>query len=88
MLLKMLGPEPLELTMPWLRGGPYTAEPGAVFEVDERDGLLLLEGNVRLFERASCPTVEGQQIVPATFSVPEKPRRRKKAAPEAAGKGE
>lgn len=89
MFLKMLGAEPLELTMPWLRGGPYTAEPGAVFEVDDRDGLSLLEGNVRLFEPASCPSVEGQQIVPpAPFSASEKPRRRKKAAPEAAGKGE
>ena len=50
MLLKMLGSHCLELTMPWLHGGPYTASPGAVFEVDDRDGVTLLEGNGRLFE--------------------------------------
>ena len=55
MLLKMLGSHCLELTMPWLHGGPYTASPGAVFEVDDRDGITLLEGNDRLFERVDGP---------------------------------
>ena len=55
MLLKMLGSHWLELTMPWLHGGPYTASPGAVFEVDDRDGITLLEGNDRLFERVDGP---------------------------------
>lgn len=89
MLLKMLGSHCLELTMPWLWGGPYTAEPGAVFEVDDRDGLSLLEGNDRLFEPVSCPTtVERQQLVPpATSPAPEKPRRRRKENFEADAAG-
>lgn len=106
MLLKMLGPEPLELTMPWLRGGPYAASPGAVFEVDERDAQALLEGNRRLFQPVDAPekelaparpapglAVEGEEaaravVPPSASSAGEKPRRRKKVAPEAAGKGE
>ena len=88
MFLKMLGPERLELTMPWLCGGPYTAEPGAVFEVDDRDGLSLLEGNDRLFEPVSCPALEGQRIVPpATSPAPQKPRRRRKENSEADAAG-
>lgn len=105
MFLKMLGSERLELTMPWLRGGPYTAEPGAVFEVDDGDGAALLEGNGRLFERVcgpenglaetfspSGPAAGGKQAdrasVSSAFPAAEKPRRRKKGSPEAAGKGE
>jgi hypothetical protein len=106
MFLKMLGPEPLELTMPWLRGGPYTAEPGAVFEVDGRDGEALLQGNGCLFQPVDTPEKglmpaplasglaakegeAGRVSMPSPASpVEEKPRRRKKAAPEATGKGE
>lgn len=90
MFLKMLGPEPLELTMPWLRGGPYTVKPGAVFEVDGRDGEALLEGNARLFQPVDGPE-EGLMpapLAPGLAAEEERPRRRKKAAPEAAGKGE
>ena len=93
MLLKMLGSHCLELTMPWLHGGPYTASPGAVFEVDDRDGVTLLEGNERLFERFYGPDAEGEQadppsVPPSASFVEEKPRRRKKGTPEADGKGE
>lgn len=78
MFLKMLGTKPLELTMPWLRGGPYTVEPGTVFEVDDGDGAALLEGNERLFEQASVP--------PSASPAVEKTHRRKKGASEAAEK--
>lgn len=89
MLLKMLGSHYLELTMPWLRGGPYTAKPKGIFEVDDRDGAALLEGNERLFEQVYGPDAEGEQPdQPSTSPVEEKPRRRKKGASEADGKGE
>ena len=91
MLLKMLGSHCLELTMPWLHGGPYTASPGAVFEVDDRDGVTLLEGTGRLFEQVDGPDAEGEQagqspVPPSAPPMEERSRRRKKGASEAAGK--